>query len=234
MEGKSNKGLTWLIVILILLFIGLVSLVVFNTMLKQNDKDNNITSLTTTPLKTTETQQRTKITDVEKEQIEKFINNFDNYALSMFDYSEPKNILREDDNTLIGNPADYLSYSIRSYNSAQLSEQEIDLISDDEGFFGETYSTTGNIINDYFKEKTNQLFDKEIVKKAFLQYYFDEIDKYVFYMTDTLFGEKLYVKDGYKEKNKYYISLTNKTKLVILINNDQYYFYSCKINNQDN
>ena len=152
----------------------------------------------------------------------------------MFDYNDPNNILRKYDNDLIGNPSDYLSYSIRSYTNTQLTEQEIALISDEEGFFGETYATTEDIIKDYFKEKTNQLFDNEIIKKAFLEYYFEEIDKYVFYMTDTLFGEKLYVKEGYKEENKYYILLTNNTELILLMNNDNYYFYSCKINNQDN
>lgn len=225
MEKKTNKGLVWLTVLLIILFIGLISLVVFNTML-QKEKQNNDNTTTTT-----EKQQRQKLTNIEKNQIEKFINNFDNYAFLMFDYNDPNNILRKYDNDLIGNPSDYLSYSIRSYTNTQLTEQEIALISDEEGFFGETYATTEDIIKDYFKEKTNQLFDNEIIKKAFLEYYFEEIDKYVFYMTDTLFGEKLYVKEGYKEENKYYILLTNNTELILLMNNDNYYFYSCKINN---
>jgi len=48
MEQKSNKGFVWLIIILIILFIGLVSLVVFNTMLNQKEKTNNNTTTTTT------------------------------------------------------------------------------------------------------------------------------------------------------------------------------------------
>lgn len=48
MEQKSNKGLVWLTVLLIILFIGLISLVVFNTMLKKEKQNNDNTTTTTT------------------------------------------------------------------------------------------------------------------------------------------------------------------------------------------
>jgi len=53
MEQKNNKGLIWLTVLLIILFIGLISLVVFNTMLKQNEGNTNIDNSTTTTTTTT-------------------------------------------------------------------------------------------------------------------------------------------------------------------------------------
>ena len=54
MEQKSNKGLIWLTVLLIILFIGLISLVVFNTMLQKEKPNNDNTTTTTT---TTEEKQ---------------------------------------------------------------------------------------------------------------------------------------------------------------------------------
>lgn len=50
MEEKNNKGLIWLIVVLIILFAGLVSIVVYKTLEKEkgNESDASITTTTTT------------------------------------------------------------------------------------------------------------------------------------------------------------------------------------------
>ncbi len=65
MGEKKNKGLIWLIVVLIILFVGLVSLVVYKTLEKNNENitDNSTTTITISTITTTTTKKHDKIND---------------------------------------------------------------------------------------------------------------------------------------------------------------------------
>ena len=78
MEEKKNKGLIWLIVVLIILFAGLVSIVVYKTLEKEkgNEIDASITTTTTNTTITTTTKNQDKINDNDADKKEKIKQNF--------------------------------------------------------------------------------------------------------------------------------------------------------------
>ena len=78
MEEKKNTGLIWLIVILIILFGGLASLVVYKTLEKNNENitDNSTTTTITNTTITTTTKNQDKINDNGDDKKEMIKQNF--------------------------------------------------------------------------------------------------------------------------------------------------------------
>jgi len=75
MEENKNKGLIWLIIILVILFVGLVSLVVYKT-LEKNKGNHSDDSITTTTITNAESNNKKNIIDLTKK--EKLQNLFEN------------------------------------------------------------------------------------------------------------------------------------------------------------
>lgn len=156
----------------------------------------------------------------ELDELESFINKIENNAFILIDYSNPKDILTIDN-------VDVLRYSINSSNfsrNANDNERRIIWNGYDAGV-----STRVSSIDDlrlYMEEKTNYQVSFEEIKNALSQYYNKELDLYYYLISDTLF-ESHKIVSGYKIGNKIYITLDDYSNVVLIYDNNKYYFYSC-------
>ena len=160
----------------------------------------------------------------ELDELESFINKIENNAFILIDYSNPKDILTIDN-------VDVLRYSINSSNfsrNANDNERKVIWNGYDAGVSTRVSSTDD--LRLYMEEKTNYQVSFEEIKNAFSQYYNKELDLYYYLISDTLF-ESHKIVSGYRLDNKIYITLDDNSDVVLIYDNDKYYFYSCDKNN---
>jgi len=228
-EKKSNKGLVWLIVVLMILVLGLVGYILYDKVLKDNKvltNDNNEVNTLENDDSDKKENKNNILSDSELQDLAIFINEFENYAFSLANYSNPKELLidNKDDNSNIR----LLSYSIKSAESMEPTSDELNIIWSGEAQIETNVTTPSNI--EYFLEtKTKYDFGESDIKNNF--HYVEEIDKVAFMISDTIFGKTIHIVDGYKKNDKVYLTLDNDRELVLMFEEVNgymhYYFYSC-------
>ncbi len=190
----------------------------------------------------TESNEKRNITKEEASKLTEFFNKQDNNSFVLFNYDNPKELFNHV-NYSGYSPENILRYSIvdSSYSSKSNSEQNKIIWKDLNGVAQIDTSVVSeeNLIN-FFKEKLNYEYSKEELRNIFSHDYYKDLNMYVFMVSDTAFTE-VSVKDGYKENERYYLTLTKSFEdidgkkreidVVVEEKNGVYYFYSCDVNN---
>ena len=165
------------------------------------------------------TEKKVMIKQKELTKIEKFINEKDNKAYVLMEYQDPDNILTENNIKLL-----LVSLS-ESIFSKKATTGEIDVIGKENVVQGVAMVSTLEDIDSYIKEKTNHEIVIDKIKSAFSSRLNNQLGLY-YYVVSPSNDSKYEIKNGYKIGNDYYITLKNKSELILNYANDRFYFRS--------
>ena len=217
---KKNTGLIILVVVLSLLVLGLGGFIVYDKMMnkkediKTEEKENNIDN---------DIDEKVKLKEEELKKLETYINKIENNSFILMNYSKPEYILTE-------NNVQILKYSINgSEFSKEATEEENIIIFEGDIPFVDSRVSSFNDINLYIKEKTNHEISSNMIQTAFSNYFNENLNLYVYLISDSNYEEHKII-DGYISNNEIHITLDNNSEVVLIKENDKYYFYSCNRN----
>ena len=138
-------------------------------------------------------------------------------------YSNPEYILTQ-------NNVEILKYSINGSNfSKNANENQNKVIWKD---YETPPSTRVSSIEDlslYIKEKTNYDLSTDKIKTAFIGYLNKALNLYYYTISDSIHEEHKII-NGYRINNKLNITLDDNSEVVLIYENNKYYFYSCNRN----
>lgn len=185
--------------------------------------------------------QKRDITKEEILSIEEFINKGENNPFLFIDYNNPEDIFKNEKNNydVSYSPGRVLLYAVHSSGyMSKATEAQNNVIwkeSNGEAMVG-TYVISENDMIKFLQEKLDYTYTKDTVREGFKNSFHSELNNvYVSTISDAL-GEKFTIKDGYKQGNKYYLTLksseaNDETVEVVLLEKDgTYCFYSCNTN----
>lgn len=175
---------------------------------------------------------KTDITKEESEEITAFLNDSINNPFTQISYDSPENLLENIDKS----HEFVLRYAIfnenNQYSNLPTSAQKSRLNLADMPY---KFISEENLIK-FLKEKMNYTYPVEQLRNAFS---YKESEKgYLDMISDSTQSDVTLEDGGYKLGNKYYITVTNennkKIELVLIENDNSYYFYSAKITDSEN
>lgn len=185
--------------------------------------------------------QKRDITKEEILSIEKFINKGENNPFLFIDYNNPEDIFKNEKNNydVMYSPGIVLLYAVHSSGyMSEADETQNKVIwkeTNGEAAVG-TYVISENDMIKFLQEKLDYIYTKDTVRKGFKNSFYSELNNvYVSTISDAL-GKKFTIKDGYKQGNKYYLTLKSNesndqtVEAVLIDKDDTYYFYSCNTN----
>lgn len=173
---------------------------------------------------------KSDITAEESKKILSFLNNNVNNPFTQTNYDNPEGLLKNVDKS----HEFVLRYAIfntnNKYATAVTSAQKSKLNLADMPY---KFISEENLIK-FLKEKMNYTYSAEELRNVFT---YTESEKGYFDMiSDSAQSNVTIENGGYKLGNKYYFTVNNednkKIELVLIENEDSYYFYSAKIENQ--
>ena len=214
MDKEKNKYLYIIIGVLIIVVLLLGGYIIYDKVLSSNNSTN-----TNYETKTNNETNEEKIkdngeslTDLEKEEINKFLDVYENSLMAHLKFDNPSKILNEDNFEMLTQ----LMISLDS--SKKLPSEGLD----------KTSFTLANI-KDTLKSLTNYDYSEEEIKATFSELYDSKENAYVYAGGGGFLTFKLV--DGSKKDNNYYVTITNEEitdtiSIVLQKNNDKYYYYS--------
>ena len=216
MKKKKTWSIT-LTIILTILILGINGYIVydkflFNEKIKESTEKEEIKKL-----------EKKALTIEEIYKIETHINNIENNAFILINYSNPEQILTKEN-------VEILKYSINSSRFSQnADEKQKRIIWKENEAEVPTKISSLNDLSLFMKEKTYYEISLTTIKNAFISHYNEEINLYYYLISDILYEEHK-ITNGYKINNKIFITLDNNSKVVLKYKDNKYYFYSCDIN----
>lgn len=222
---KKNLGLIVLIIILSFLVIGLSGYIIYDkflsnkTIMEQKTENNNTTA-------TSKDEKRILNTE-EIKRLETYINNPENNAFVLMEYLYPEEILMK-------NNIEILKYSINASNfSKNADENQKKIIW--EGAESQVSTRVSSIddLSTYIAEKTGYKISTDKIKNAFVTHLNEELNLYYYLISDTIFREYRIIDGyeiGYRVNKEIHLMLDDNSEVVLIPDNDKYYFYSCKKN----
>lgn len=197
----------------------------------------------------TNSNEKINLSKDEISKLETFINTTENNPFLLLDYNSPEDIFKNEKNKYdtIYSPGHILSYAIDCSKYASESTKEQNKViwkdSNGEAMMGTAVITEEDMIK-FFQEKLDYTFSKEILRQNFKSDFYSELNNvYVTRISDAI-ANPFFIKEGYKQNNKYYLTLQNKyeggglfdryntefIEAVLVEKNGTYCFYSCNTN----
>lgn len=169
------------------------------------------------------TEKKHNLEISELKELEKFINNIENNAFILMNYSKPEDIMTIEN-------AEILEYSISASNySKNATENQNKIIWNGSEAQISTKISSLEEIQNFIKEKTDYEVPPDKIKTTFSEYLNEELNLYYYMISDTIYEEHK-ISDGYKIKNKYYITLDDRREVILILSGtNKFHFHSCHI-----
>ena len=224
------KKMIIIIFILIVAILSVVGYLIYDNYLSNNDELENKIKIEEEITKEnnnvdTSTDERKNLTADEIEKLQTYINIPENNAFVLIDFSNPEEILTK-------NNVEILKYSINSSEFSHVAdENQKNVIWNGSEAQVSTRVSTIDDINTYLDEKTGYKFSTDKISNAFERYFNEELNLYYYLISDTIFREYKIIdgyETGYRVNKEIHITLDDNKEVVLLQDNNKYYFYSCK------
>lgn len=219
---KNNKGLYIVVGVLCVLVLLLGGYIVYDKVLSNSSNDGNTSTINdnnqsngnvtdnTSEDTTNSVKTKENLTSSELTELNTYFNEIVNSQMAFVIFDNPSKLLEKDN----GHNYSYLTYIIsRSKYAEDLKQEHVP-----------SYSITLSGIKSILKDLTNYDYSEDEIKNYFSSSYNAEKDAYVILGGGA--GMVGTITNSYKIGNNYYITLSNKSNVVLEKINGSYYFYS--------